>query len=214
GQKAETYLAGIDKSELTASDIVAWNEAAVRVGASRWAAQLQVPPQSPKGRPIIRLTKGNPGQTCIQIVPANEKEKENEKTQSDVPSHCTYGQVWPASLSISPDGKMMTLAVQPLDSWREMWVFRQDKKEWQLTIMPPAFDTPELGYIEFAGWVPGNQQMLVAREVSVKGQTKTSFELWNRDTLAVERRADKPGNLSAFYRWQDPNWKNMTVTVR
>ncbi|MDR1424450.1 MAG: hypothetical protein LBI92_07595, partial [Azoarcus sp.] len=39
GQKAETYLAGIDKSELTASDIVAWNEAAVRVGASRWAAQ-------------------------------------------------------------------------------------------------------------------------------------------------------------------------------
>jgi hypothetical protein len=108
----------------------------------------------------------------------------------------------------------MTLAVQPLDSWRELWIFRQESNGWQLEIVPPSVEQPELGYVEFAGWVPGNKQMLVAREVVVKGQSKTSFELWNRNTLAVERRADKPANLSAFYRWQDAAWKNTTVAVR
>ncbi|MCL2591236.1 MAG: hypothetical protein FWD67_10280 [Betaproteobacteria bacterium] len=77
--------------------------------------------------------------------------------------------------------------------------------------------TPHLrhvGYLEFAGWVPDNKQMLVAREIVANGQSKTSFELWDRNTLAVERHADKPGNLTPFHRWQDPTWTSRTVTVR
>jgi hypothetical protein len=34
------------------------------------------------------------------------------------------------------------------------------------------------------------------------------------NTLQVERWADQPGNLSLFYRWQDPLWKGWTVSVR
>ncbi|MDR0564604.1 MAG: hypothetical protein LBG78_06700 [Azoarcus sp.] len=208
GQKAEEHLAGVNKNTLTANDRNTWNVAAIRVGASRWAAQPQTVPQLAKGRPGIWLTKGNPGQTCVQVIPAHSA------SAQDTPEHCTYGQIWPASLSVSPDAKMMTLAVQPLESWRELWVFRLEQGKWQLEIVPPSTDNPELGYIEFAGWVPGNKQMLVARETVVKGVGKTSFELWDRDMLRVERRADHPGSLSAFYRWQDPIWKSGTVAVR
>jgi hypothetical protein len=210
GRNAETFLAGIDKSELTANDRLAWNTAAVRVGASRWALHPQTLARPAKGRPGIQVTQGEkPGQTCVKVIPAD-----GGKNAPDDSSRCTYGHVWTASLSVSPDGNLMTLAVQPLETWRELWVYRQGPDGWQLEIVPPAIDNPELGYIEFAGWVPGNKQMLVAREIVVKGQSKTSFELWDRNTLTMERRADKPGNLSAFYRWQDPAWKSATVAVR
>jgi hypothetical protein len=210
GQSAETLLAGIDKNALTASDRLDWNAAAIRVGTSRWAAQAQTLAAPVKGRPGIQLAAGEkPGQTCVKVVSA-----ESGKTAPNDAAHCTFGPVWSTSLSVSPDGKHMALAVQPLDTWRELWVFHKEPEGWQLDIVPPAADNPELGYVEFAGWVPGNQQMLVAREIVASGQSKTSFELWNRQTLAVERRADKPGNLSAFYRWQDPAWKSGTVAVR
>lgn len=210
GQKAETLLAGIEKNALTANDRLAWNVAAIRVGASRWAAHPQTLAQTAKGRPGIALAAGEqPGQTCVKAIAA-----ESGKKTPDGPAHCTFGHVWASSLTISPDGKLMTLAVQPLETWRELWVFRKEQNGWQLDIVPPSTDHPELGYIEFAGWVPGNKQMLVAREIVANGQSKTSFELWNRNTLSVVRRADKPGNLTAFYRWQDPAWKGGTVAVR
>lgn len=208
GQNAEARLAGVDKKELTANDRLAWNVAAIRVGASRWAAQPQTLAKPVNGRPGIQTVAGEkPGQTCVKVIPANT-------SKPDETTHCTYGHVWTASLSVSPDGNLMTLSVQPLETWRELWVFRREQSGWQLNIVPPSTDNPELGYLEFAGWVPGNKQMLVAREIVANGQSKTSFELWDRNTLTVERRADKPGNLSAFYRWQDPVWKGSTVAVR
>lgn len=33
-------------------------------------------------------------------------------------------------------------------------------------------------------------------------------------SLEVEKQADKPGNLSTFYRWQNPLWKSQTVAIR
>ncbi|MDR1967140.1 MAG: hypothetical protein LBQ32_00385 [Burkholderiaceae bacterium] len=210
GQTAETLLAGVDKNALTASDRLDWNAAAIRVGASRWAAQAQTLAAPAKGRPGIQLAAGDkPGQTCVKVVAAD-----GAKSAPDDAAHCTFGHVWTNSLSVSPDGRHMTLAVQPLDTWRELWVFHKEQEGWQLDIVPPAADNPELGYIEFAGWVPGNQQMLVVREIVAGGQGKTNFELWNRNTLAVERRTDKPGNLTAFYRWQDPAWKSATMAIR
>ena len=210
GQTAETLLAGINKNALTASDRSDWNAAAVRVGASRWAAQAQTLTPPAKGRPGIEVAAGEkPGQTCVTVIPA-----ESSKNAPNDTVRCTFGHVWTTSLAVSPDGKLMTLAVQPLDTWRELWVFRKAQDGWQLDIVPPSVDAPELGYIEFAGWVPGNKQMLVARETVANGQSKTSFELWDRDTLKVERRADKPGNLTAFYRWQDPAWKSAAIAVR
>ena len=81
-------------------------------------------------------------------------------------------------------------------------------------MLPPGLDSPNLGYVEFAGWVPGSTQMLAAREIKVDGRYKRTYELLNTSTLAVEKQADKPDNLSAFYRWQDPLWKAQTVSLR
>ncbi|MDR2091834.1 MAG: hypothetical protein LBP58_00710 [Azoarcus sp.] len=218
GQKAEARLAGIDKNAFTDGDRQAWEQAAIRVGASRWAAQPRTLMQPAPGRPGIRLVAGGkPGQTCVQVVAARTPAAKGVQPEASDPApftQCTYGQVWTASLTVSPDGGLMTLAVQPLGDWRELWVFRRERNGWRLDIVPPGTDNPELGYIEFAGWVPGNKQFLVARETVVNGRGKTSFELWDRATLRVERSADKPGNLSTFYRWQDAAWKSGTMAIR
>ena len=101
-----------------------------------------------------------------------------------------------------------------MDSWREMWVFRHGADGWQLDVAPPANDNPDLGYIEFAGWVPGTTEMLAARENRVAGRYQQSFEVLSMATLETRKKADKVGNLSAFYRWQDPLWKGGTVALR
>ena len=80
--------------------------------------------------------------------------------------------------------------------------------------MPPADGTPELGYVEFAGWVPGANKLLAAREAKVNGKFVRSFEVLNMETLNVEKHADRPDSLSLFYRWQDPAWKRQTVSLR
>ena len=73
-------------------------------------------------------------------------------------------------------------------------------------------DHPNLGYIGFAGWVPGGAQMLTAGEAKVA--TSRAHELINLSSLEVERSADKPASLTAFSRWQSPIWKARTVSLR
>ena len=101
-----------------------------------------------------------------------------------------------------------------MDTWREMWVFRKEADGWKIRVLPPAATTPDTGYAEFAGWVPGGKQILVAREASGEGKYTRNFELVGLDTLAVARQAGEPAMLSAFQRWQDPSWKQQTLSMR
>ena len=68
--------------------------------------------------------------------------------------------------------------------------------------------------MEFAGWVPGGQQLLTAREMKVDGRYQRRFEVLRLDTLAVQKQAANPEALSTFYRWQDAGWKSRTVSIR
>jgi hypothetical protein len=103
-------------------------------------------------------------------------------------------------------------AVQPTDAWRELWVFRKSGAKWTIGVLPPADSGPDVGYAEFAGWVPGGTQMLVVREAVGRGKHKREFELVRVDTLATVRRASEPH--AAFRRWQDPSWQQQTLSVR
>jgi len=91
---------------------------------------------------------------------------------------------------------------------------RQAKDGWSVQVLPPAAVTPALGYAEFAGWVPGGKQMLVAREARGQKGLKRNFEVVRLDTLGTERQAGDPSVLGPFMRWQDASWKRETVSVR
>lgn len=205
--RALAALAGIDKSQLTDGDAVTYNDAAMRVSASRWAA-VPAPAARAPGPAHIVTEPGGPGETCILLVDARHDAK------NPLARRCTYGIVWTGSATLNREGNALALAVQPLDAWREIWVFRKRAGGWTVRVLPPAATAPGIGYAEFAGWVPGGTQMLVAREARGDGKYRRNFEVMRLDTLAVARQADDPAVLGAFQRWQDPSWKQRTVSLR
>jgi hypothetical protein len=122
--------------------------------------------------------------------------------------------VWPASATLNREGTALALAVQPTDAWRELWIFRKSGAKWTIRILPPADTGPDVGYAEFAGWVPGGTQMLVVREALAAGKFSRRFELVRLDTLATVRQASDPAGVAAFKRWQDEGWKRHTLSLR
>lgn len=215
-QRAIDELAAINKSELGDDEQAEYTDAAVRVGAVRWAA-LPVPatPSSPTSALQVRLQAGEPGQTCVTLIAA-------AKPAEALAQRCTYATVWAASAAPAPDGRALALAVQPLEGWRELWVFRvpQDGgKAWTIDVLPPAAHEPGLGVIEFAGWAPGAKdrpgRLLTAREaISADGRVQRRFETLALDTLAVDKSASTPQLLAAFASHADAPWKRATVVLR
>ncbi len=205
GQRAVDELARVNVVELTDDDQSEYAVAAVRVGASRWAAE---PDAARPGALAIRTEPGAAGETCVVLVDTRKP------AAAPLARRCTYGTVWIASARSDAAGHALTLAVQPLEGWREMWVFRLLAGEWSTDVLVPGSDRPELGYIEFAGWVPGGQSLLVAREYINGGQPHRRFEQLRLSTLVSERGSSTPDMLPALGRWQDPAWKRMTVALR
>ncbi|MEO8921527.1 MAG: hypothetical protein ABI330_01625 [Caldimonas sp.] len=206
-KRALAELASVERGDLADEDQAPYNDAAIRVSASRWAA---APLVAKTARSIgIVTAPGEPGETCVMLVDARHD------ASSPLIRRCTYGIVWAASTSLNREGNALTLAVQPMDAWRELWVYtRKSSGTWMLQVLPPSTAAPELGYIEFAGWVPGGKQLLVAREARGDGKLKRSFEVVRLDTLSTDRQAGDPAVLGPFQRWQDAAWKRETVSVR
>ncbi len=176
----------------------------MRAGSVRWAAEAAGVPSAGLQ---VRAKPGQPGETCVSLFAGPQ-------ATTALATRCTYGVVWNASARAHPSGSALALAVQPMAAWREMWVFHKTAGGWTIDVLPPAAIDPDVGYVEFAGWVPGAAKMLAVREARVDGRFKRSFEVLNLDTLAVEVWADKPLSVTLFNRWQDPAWKRQTVSLR
>ena len=205
--RAIAELAEVNRGELADDDVATWHDAAVRVGASRWAA-LRAPQGTSRAVRVV-TAPGEPGQTCVFLVAGNDRD-------GDVPlaKRCTWGVVWTASAAVNREGNAVALAVQPLEAWRELWLFTKQGRDWAVQVLPPSTAAPAVGYAEFAGWVPGGKQVLVARESRGAKGLKRNFEVVRLDTLGTERQAGDPTVLGAFVRWQDPGWKRETVSLR
>ena len=207
-ERALDELAAVDKAELTDDDQAPFNDAAIRVNASRWAADSSTAPRLGAGSVSLATAPGEPGQTCVLLVDARHD------ASAPLARRCTYGIVWLASATRNREANALALAVQSMDAWRELWVFRKRSDGWSVDVLPPATTAPGIGFAEFAGWVPGGQQMLVAREARGEGRYKRSFELVRLDGLGTERQSGDASSLGAFQRWQDPAWKRATVSLR
>ena len=198
-------LEAIGRNELTDDDRRIYAGAAIRVNASRWAA-TPVPPENAAKRPHIVTAPGGAGETCILLV------DESGDLRHPLVRRCTYGIVWTASATLNPEGTALALAVQPTETWRELWVFRLSAEGWAIRVLPPAASIPGVGYAEFAGWVPGGRKMLVARESD--GENRRRFEVVALADLAIEQRAGDPRVLRSFQRWQDASWRRETLSLR
>lgn len=193
--QAPADFAGIASTELTEDDQAAYNDAAMRVNAARWLGTGAAARDF--GAVQLSLQPGADGQRCVEL-------KEGGKPAA---RRCSFGQVALASASLNREGRALALAVQPLDGWRELWLFLKDRDGWRVEVMPPAPAQPGLGVAEFAGWVPGGQQVLVAREFRAEGKYRRSFEVVSLATLATERQSAEPALMGAFQRWSDAAWR-------
>ena len=204
-QRAMQELSTVNVGELGDDALGEYSDAAVRVGAVRWAAEFAT---HGSGKLAVTTAHGAPGETCVSLTDTKHA------AENPLLRRCTYGTVWAASARANSAGTALALAVQPLDTWRELWVFRKSDKGWTVDVLPPGTSGPDLGYIEFAGWTPGSKRMLVAREVRVDGRFRRRFEVLRMDTLQADKQAATPELLTDFARWEDATWKHQTVALR
>jgi hypothetical protein len=202
--RALAELMAADPNELGEDRRSEYVDAVVRTGAVRWAAAMAAPAASGLS---VSAAPGDPGQTCVILADTQRPRA------SPLLRRCTYGIVWMASAHAIPQGPALVLAVQPLESWRELWVFHQDAGNWTVDVLSPGLEDPEEGYVDYAGFAPGTKRLLIAREVKEHGRFRRRFEELRLDDLALLRQASSPELLRDFGRWQDVAWRRDTLAL-
>jgi hypothetical protein len=202
-QRALSELLAVRPDDLGEDRQAEYLDALVRVGAVRWAI---APVAAPGGTLALHTVAGEPGQTCIAL-------NETQHPAVTLVRRCTYGVVWLASAQPLEAARALVLAVQPLESWRELWVFHEAPEGWVVDVLSPGLEDPEEGYIDFAGFAPGTHRLLLAREVKEHGHFRRRFEEVRLEDLALVRQASTPELLADFGRWQDLAWRRDTLAL-
>ncbi len=203
-ERALAELLAVHPDDLGDDRRLEYVDAVLRVSAIRWAGALPAPQPGPL---ILSAAPGDPGQTCVALEDAHRPRA------AAIIRRCTYGMVRMASIQAIPQGPALVLAVQPLESWRELWVFHERAGSWTIDVLSPGLVNPEEGYVDFAGYAPGTRRLLIAREVKDRGRFRRSFEELRLDDLALVRQAGSPELLRDFGRWQDVAWRRDTLAL-
>jgi hypothetical protein len=203
-ERALTEVLAVNASELGDDLRVEYEDALIRVGAIRWAAKKET---VPSGTLMLTALPGEAGQTCVAL------EEAPPRRAVPLVRRCTYGIVWMASTLVIPQGPALALAVQPIEGWRELWLFHQRAGTWVIDVLSPAAVDPEQGYVEFAGFAPGPRRVLIAREWQDRGRVHRRFEEVRLDDLALVRQASTPDLLRDFGQWQDAAWRRDTLAL-
>ena len=203
-ERALSELLAAHANDLGDDHRVEYEDAVLRVSAIRWAAMMPAPQVGPL---ILSAAPGDPGQTCVAL------EEANRRRAASLVQRCTYGIVWMASAQAIAQGPALVLAVQPIESWRELWLFHKKAGAWTIDVLSPGADDPEEGYVDFAGFAPGLKRLLIAREVKERGRFRRRFEELRLDDLVLVRQASTPELLRDFGRWQDAAWRRDTLTL-
>jgi hypothetical protein len=203
-ERALAELLAVHPDDLGDDRRLEYVDAVLRVSAIRWTGASPAPQAGPL---TLSAAPGDPGQTCIALEDARRPRG------ATLIRRCTYGIVRTASIQAIPQGPALVLAVQPLESWRELWVFHERAGSWTIDVLSPGLDDPEEGYVDFAGYSPGTRRLLIAREVKDRGRFRRSFEELRLDDLALVRQASSPELLRDFGRWQDVAWRRDTLAL-
>jgi len=201
-ESAVSAFARVDKEELAEDDEAAYAAAAIAVAASRWAA---LPAAEVPGLEL-KLDAGEPGETCVSVVP---------KKGVASPPKCTHGQVWAASLRASKDRGAAVIAVEPLPGWLELWLFRRGADGgWMVDVLAPSTDGPDRGYVELAGWSADGEHALIVREARAADGVHKSYEAITLGTLAVDHASPTLAGAGAAKKWATAEWRQRTLALR
>ncbi len=203
-QRALDEIIAVNPSDLGEDRASEYVDAVARVSAIRWGTEPALTQQGPL---VLRAAPGETGQTCVAL------EDTRHAQGGPLVRRCTYGIPWLASAKTIPSGPATVLAVQPLESWLELWVFHEIAGNWRVDVLSPGAEDPEQGYVEYAGFAPETRRLLVVREVKERGRFRRRFELIRLDDLAQVRFASTPDLLRDFGRWQDVAWKRDTLSL-
>jgi hypothetical protein len=154
-QAAQDALTGVVQTELAPEDMPSYKEAAVRVSAVRW---LREPGRAPGGKVHLELAAREPGETCVRLVEAKATKLEK----------CTYGLVFPQSTRLGPRDASLTVQVQLLPAWVELWVFRRAGDGWIVDPIAAAESNPDVGTVELAGFSQDGKRLRVVRETPAR----------------------------------------------
>jgi hypothetical protein len=207
--EAMRRLVLVDRGELAPEDRPGHDEAALRASAVRALAELPLSaPPRPGAALRVEMAPGRPGETCVRLRTAGKPDT------APALERCTFGVVFPASLTWAPGGRTAALSVAPVPAWTELWILRADAA--RVDVLPPALGAPgdDIGHAEVAGFSPDGRRVLVARAFRVSGRLGRRFEVLAPDSIAVERWAGTPDRLQAFKRWASPAWRKTTLAAR
>ncbi len=210
----------VDKTHLTRRDERPYDRAAILATTSRWAREpatsrgKKSPNKSRRRGPWLHLTRRDTGETCVTLTTGRPKNKNKDKAQPQGVQRCTYGLVRQASIRRSRRGRQLAVAVQHLPGWQELWIFHKLEKKWTVTPLVPAITEPHLGYVELAGWTPGDRELLVVREAMVQGKLRRRFQAIRTKNLSVRLDARSLTLFKTFKRWRSPEWKGATLALR